>query len=190
MATFYKGIGVGTHLHATDLRLTGISARNPAAGRSVNALMSHIARGTTTTPFISLTRSYGVARDYAVNASRAMPTASSPAHVYEIEIDDTHSVTALDPIFEIAKSANNLFANLSYQHDGDQSYLLGIVDPVGNKRRLLKPPRQPNTMSGSAAPTPRLTPELEALVRGLRDAEVLIVGVVPQACVLHRHDEF
>lgn len=190
MARFYKGVGVGTHLHGTDLRTTGIVARNPGATSSVSALMAHIAQGTTTSPFISLTRSYGVARDYAVNASRAMPTASIPAYVYEIDIDDTHNVSARDPIFEIARSVNNLFANISYQHNGDQSYLLGVVDPIGNRARLQAPPPQPKTMGGSSAPSPRLTTELEALVRGLRDAEVLIAGMVPQACVIHRYDEY
>ncbi len=119
-----------------------------------------------------------------------MPTATLPAYVYEIEIDDTHRVSALDPIFEIAQSVNNLFANISYHHNGDQSYLLGIVDPIGNKARLQAPPPQPKSMGGSSAPSPRLTTELEALVRGLRDAEVLIDGRIPQACVIYRYDEY
>src|SRR3974390_1258974 len=88
MTLFYKGVGCGTHLHAFDLRVSGVAPRNPGAAFNVSAVMNHIARGTTTSPCISVTKSYGVAEEYARNASRTPPTASNPAHVYEIDIPD------------------------------------------------------------------------------------------------------
>src|SRR4051794_36294309 len=59
MPRFYKGIGVGTFLHAMDLRATGISPRAAGVAYTPNALLHHIARGTTVSPCISLTRSFG-----------------------------------------------------------------------------------------------------------------------------------
>jgi hypothetical protein len=88
VARFYKGVGVGTHHHGADLRLTGLSPRNPGSPYNPTSVMHHIARGTTTSPLISLTKSYGVAEDYARNASRTPPTAANPARVYEVEISD------------------------------------------------------------------------------------------------------
>ena len=55
MARFYKGIGVGTFLHAIELRASGISPRAPGVPYSPNALLQHIARATTLSPCISLT---------------------------------------------------------------------------------------------------------------------------------------
>ena len=81
MPRFYKGVGVGTFLHLTDLRATGVNSRMPGSPYNVNTVMQHIARGTTESPCISLTRSYGVAEEYAIDASRAFPTSATPAYV-------------------------------------------------------------------------------------------------------------
>jgi hypothetical protein len=88
MAKFYKGVGVGTFLHPKDLRIVGLAPHNPGGTYDVDAIMRHVAHGTTISPCISLTRSYGVAYDYAVNGGRAFPDASNPAYVYEIDIAD------------------------------------------------------------------------------------------------------
>jgi hypothetical protein len=153
--------------------------------------MNHIARATTSSPCISLTRSYGVAEEYAVDGSRALPTSTNPAYVYEIDIPDPApaAMTVLDPVVVVASNQNNPLASLSYQHDGDMDFLLGVVDPAGMAAYLGTPIRVPK----GGAPTPRpanLTIELETVVRALRDAEVLVLGAIPSPHVVDRHDVF
>ena len=123
MVRIFKGVGVGTFLHSNDLRVTGISSRKPGASPSDISLMSHVARGTTTSPYVSLTRSFGVAPDYAISASAALPTATRPAYVYAIDIDETHKLRVLDPVCEIARMCSDALAPMSYHHDGSQSFL-------------------------------------------------------------------
>jgi hypothetical protein len=190
MARFYKGIGVGTHLHAMDLRVTGISPRMPTAAYSVNTLMQHIARATTTSCCISLTRSYGIAVWYARHG-KLVSAPGMPGHVYEIEIPDPAplgtTVVVHDPVSEVSSSYPNPLAPSFYYHDGDSDFLLGVVNPSHMKRFLQKPVMHP---PGTAA-TPRrpnLSIELETVVRALRDAEVLAEGDILPAWVLQRHD--
>src|SRR6266436_2703590 len=103
MTVLYKGVGVGTYLHSFDLRAVGINAQMPALPCNATAIMQHIARGTTMSPCISLTRSYGVAEEYALDASRASPTAANPAFVYEIDIPDPppRGMLVIDPVAEV-----------------------------------------------------------------------------------------
>jgi hypothetical protein len=188
MPRFYKGVGVGTHLHGFDLRAVGINAQMPALPCNLNTVMNHIARATTTSPCISLTRSYGVAEEYAVDASRATPTAANPAFVYEIDIPDPApgGMRVIDPVIEVASGNNNPLASLSYHHDGNMDFLLGVVDPTGMVHHLGAHIRTPL----GAMPTPRpanLSIELETFVRALRDAEVLVVGAIPNTHVLIQH---
>ena len=189
MARFYKGIGVGTFLHASDLRTIGLSPRMPAAAYSMSALMQHIARATTTSCCISLTRSYGIAAWYARNG-RAVSGPGAPGHVYEIEIPDpppSGSVTVHDPVREVSAHYPNPVAPSFYHHDGDHEFLLGVVNPSHMQRFLRKPVVHPPG-SGATPRPPTLSIELEAMVRCLRDAEVLVEGTVPPAWVLQRHD--
>lgn len=187
MALFYKGVGVGTFLHPTDLRVSGISPRAPGALYDVNAAMQHIARVTTNSPCVSLTRSYGVAEMYAKYAGRAFPTAATPGYVYHIVINDPPpaGVDVRDPVSEVARINSNPLISPSYHHDGDMNFLLGVVDPTAMVVHLTAPIRHPPASTG----TPRsanLSIELETLVRALRDAEVLVVGTIPAACVINR----
>jgi len=195
MPRFYKGIGVGTFLHATDLRATGISPRAPGVGYTPNALLHHIARGTTVSPCISLTRSFGVAEMYAREASRAFPTAAVSAFVYGIEINNPPPVgmTIYDPVQQITSLHPDPLAQISYHHDGDMNFLLGVVNPMLMSAYLNTPVRQPGHSTGTAGGTARpanLSLELEALVRALRDAEVMVIGTIPATCVVERHDVF
>ena len=91
MATFYKGAGVGTHWHSNDSRRIGLTARSPEATPTTEALIDHIATGTVNSPFISLTRSYAVAWQYAMEGVVDIPKRENPAYVYEIEIDNSQS---------------------------------------------------------------------------------------------------
>jgi hypothetical protein len=185
VARFYRGVGVGTYHHGFDLRITGIAPRSPGASYTPTSVMHHIARGTTTSPCVSLTRSYGVAEDYARNASRAVPTAARPAHVYEIEIPDPPPIPVVDPVFVVASQNQNPLTAHSYHHDGNQAFLLGVVNPaVGTPASVRWPP-------GAAGGTPRspnLSIDLETMVFALRDSEVLLVGNLPRTCVINRFD--
>lgn len=137
MATFYKGAGIGTHWHIQDSRRIGFTARAPQNTPTTKALLAHIATGTFNSPYISLTCSYAVAWDYAMNGGTDRPTGNNPAYVYEIEIDNPLSmrIELLDPIKEVARSLpdptdvdfQEEFPY--YQHNGLPGFLLSIVDP-------------------------------------------------------------
>jgi len=174
VARFYRGVGVGTYHHSIDLRVTGISPANPGAQYNPTTVMHHIARGAVTSPFISLTRSYGVAEDYARNRSRTAPTRTNPAHVYEIDIPDPPpaGVLIIDPLYVVAAQHQNPLASISYHHDGNQDFLVGVVNPsMGRPTKVRFPPN----MTG-APRSPNLTIELETMAYVLRDAELLVVG--------------
>jgi hypothetical protein len=55
MTYFYKGVGVGTFLHATDLRTTGIAPARPTLSFSLSAAMLHVSSGVVMSPCISVT---------------------------------------------------------------------------------------------------------------------------------------
>jgi len=156
----------------------------------VSRLVQHIARGTTISPFVSLTRSYGIPCGYALSGDE-LPTAAQPAYVYRIEIEtqDGHETKLLDPVTEIARHLQSPYEWKSYHHDGESSFLLGVVDPDRHAAELRRETRFPP----GDRPTPRapqLHAELEALVRALRDAEVLAVKGIPKPQVLQRWEVF
>jgi hypothetical protein len=190
MTVLYKGVGIGTYLHNFDLRAIGLSPHMPTLPLNIDAVMRHIARGTTASPYISLTRSYGVAEGYALDVGRAFPTAATPAYVYEIDIPNPHppGMTVIDPVVEVSANHNNPLIPISYHHDGTPDFLLGVVDPNGMAAHLNAPIRTPK----GSTPTPRaanLTIQLETIVRALRDAEVLVAGVIRNTDVtIIRHD--
>jgi len=142
-----------------------------------------------TSPYISFTRSYGVARAYAIVGSKRFATTSDPGYVFEIEISEDAGCRVLDPVREIAQKLPMPWQSPNYQHDGEQGFLLGVVDPVKMKSHLqeycLFPP-------GSAATprTPHLSEELEGLVRALRDSEVLVEGNVPASLLRNCYEVF
>jgi hypothetical protein len=152
--------------------------------------MAHIARATTTTPYVSLTRSYGVAETYAREAGGTFPTGAAPAYVYEIDIPDPvpDGITVIDPVKAVAATLPSPVASLSYFHDGDKDFILGVASPARMAAYLNAPIRQPPN-SGGAFRSANLTIELETLVRALRDAEILVLGTVPASLVGSvRHD--
>jgi len=55
MPIFYRGAGVGTYWHSNNAQQTGFTPRSPGTSATINALMHYIARGTVTSPYISLT---------------------------------------------------------------------------------------------------------------------------------------
>jgi hypothetical protein len=187
MPMFFRGAGLNTYWHEHDARLTGFLPHHPGAEYGISRILAHIARGSTASPFISLTRSYGVARGYAL-AGKVAPTAATPAYVYEVDIGEElkrYGTRLVDPVQEIAKSLGSPYELRSYQHDGDASFVLGVADPKGHydqlAQRVVYPP------PGQGAPrSPLLGIQLESLVNAIRDAEVLVFGAIPASQVVRR----
>jgi hypothetical protein len=148
--------------------------------------MSHIRVGTTTSPYISLSRSFGVARDYALVGAASIADPSNPGFVYEIELAEPlpAGLEILDPVQEIARTLNPPLASPSYHHDGDRRFVLGVIDPGNNPGFLTA---TIHTALPSATPRPpNLSEQLETLLRALRDAELHAVGNIPATCVVDR----
>ena len=167
-------------------------ARAPGTQPTTNQLMHHVARGTVTSPFISLTRSYAVAWHYAVFGKEEIPSPSNPAYVYEIEINEPMPVglQLLDPVKEVAQRLPRPTSmSPPYQHDGLPEFLIGVVDSITMGHFLAQHSPQPPLSEGTPRP-PNLTLELETLVRALRDAEILAQGIIPSACVQNRFDVY
>lgn len=184
MPIFYRGAGVGTYWHQNDARRQGFTPRFAEMLPGHNRLLQHIARATTYSPYVSLTRSYSIAWGYAVYAGRVYPSENQPAFVYEIEIDEPlpHGVILLDPLKEIAGALNGPLASISYQHDGHTDFIRGVADPVGMAQSLRRVCVQPPGSTGAPRPA-NLTLELETLIRAMRDAEILSLGAIPAAAV-------
>jgi hypothetical protein len=180
MATrLYKGVGVGTFLHSHDVARNGIPPRKPGGSRALADFLTHIRTGTAASSCISLTASYGVAYSYAKGFGTSFPTPGNPAHIYVIDIPDRlpPGMSIVDPMVEIVRSSRRGSAAAPYHHDGDQSFLLGVVDPAAFPNYLSAPARQPGL---GATPRPaNLSPELEAMARVLRDSELLVIRHIP-----------
>jgi hypothetical protein len=192
MPVFYKGIGPGTYWSGTDLRLVGLAPRAPGLSQSNNAIATHIADGLTDSScYISLTSSYSVARDYAMNG-RVPPSPTQPGHVYVIELNHPLSapvVGVIDPVHQLVQAYGNPLIPGTYQHDGSQNLLLGIVDPANMGHHLSAHVSDPPGSARSRRPA-RRSKELEAVVMALRDAEILVVGTLPNVCFTRRYDVF
>lgn len=192
MAIFYRGAGIVTYWHIHDAGQSGFISRVPKMQPTTDRLMLHIARGTVNSPFISLTRSYGIALNYANFLGREIPTPQRPTYVYEIEINEPvfSGLKLLDPIKEVAPVLPQpLSINPPYQHDGGPAFLLGIVDPINMRKYLTQHAPQPPDSEGTPR-TPNLTIALETLVRTLRDVELLAEGMIPAACVKHKFEVY
>lgn len=182
MTVFYKGVGVGTHWHDNDASDLGFVPKAPEVIPSKDRLIQHIARANVASPYVSLTSSYGVAYAYAT------PTEDTPGYVYEIELTAPmpRGVKLVDPIREIATDAPALPTHPPYGHDGDQKFLLGVLNRE-MKELLLRNIIQP--FPGVGVPRPaNLSLELETLAYVLRDAEILVIGNIPAACILNRYE--
>ena len=192
MAIFYRGSGIGTYWHLNDPTERGFTARAPEMTSTITRLMLHIARSTVNSPFISITHSYAVAWRYAMSSSTRVPTASEPAYVHEIEIQEQlpPDLKLLDPVKEVAQTLPSPTSpGPPYQHDGLPDFLIGIVDPRNMGHFLEQHSVQPPSSEGTPRP-PNLTIELETLVRALRDAEILAHGNIPATSVKNRFEVY
>ena len=191
MAIFFRGAGVDTYWHKNDARLKGFLPHDPGKARTPSTIINHIKNGTTNSPFVSLTRSYSIAWNYAAYSGYAAPTSAKPAYVYEIEIYDPlpMGLTVLDPIQEILKAFPSPLNGATYQHDGNTDFLMGIIDPRGMATSLTTHIKTPPP--GGATPRPaNLTSELETIVRALRDSELLAIGAIPTNCITNRYEVY
>ena len=194
MATFYKGAGLGTYWHVHDSRQVGFTARAPETAPMTAAMIVHITAGTINSPYISLTRSYAVAWDYAMRGGTDIPTLDKPGYVYEIEIDSPlpSGLRLVDPVKEVALNlptpidVDSEEEDFFYQHNGLPTFLLGVVDPITMLH--LQVGRQPQPPGPGVPCPPNLTPQLEAFVNALRDAEILLHGHIPPSCVKNRFE--
>lgn len=190
MATFYRGAGIGTFWHGNDALIDGFTAHSPGTEKSNATIISHIKNGTTYSPFISITRSYSIALNYALYAGLAAPTKKTPAYVYEIEIKEPlpSGLEVIDPTYSIlSEIAVDPLKGLPYQHDGHQDFLIGVIQPRTMAKCLHKEISHPPP--GGAVPrNANLSPELETIVRVLRDSELLVSGTIPSKCVIKKYD--
>lgn len=175
---------MGTYYYDRDARLEGLVARMPMADATDEQMIGHIARGTTNSPFVSLTRSYGVAKGYAL-ACRKAHTLNKIGFIYVLEIDKRSMIELLDPVKQVGRVLGNPYAEPSYHHDGAQGFLLGVADPLRHwdekTRQIDHPP------PGEGTPRPaNLHKHFETLVRSLRDAEILAVRAIPKKHVVDR----
>ena len=72
---------------------------------------------------------------------------------------------------------------------GVPDFLIGVLNPGSMGHFLNQLAMQPPTSEGTPR-TPNLTIELETLVRALRDAEILVHGIIPAACVKNSFDVY
>jgi hypothetical protein len=181
----YKGVGVGTYLHGQNLQSTGITAARPGQSNNLANLVRHVAQGSALSPFISFTKSWDVAEDYARNGGKFRPTSGNPAEVWEVHIPHSlpRGVEVIDPVFAVAAQHRNPLTS-NYHHDGNQAFLLFVVDPT---KGLPPNTRSPPGLTGGTPRPPTMTLELQTMVRALRDAEVIVYGTVPQAWLASKH---
>jgi hypothetical protein len=188
MARYYRGAGIRTHWHSNDARTTGFSAAQVGTPAGQQAIINHVSFALTDrSPYISMTRSYEVAEHYAKYFGHEYPSAGAPAFVYEIEFDPVPDGLQLyDPVIELAKALPSPLAPPPfYQHNGAPDVLLGIVNRSLFGDFLLRAAKNPGIPTGAP---PQISDQLIALVRALRDAEVLAYNSIPQNCVRQRYD--
>jgi hypothetical protein len=189
---FYRGAGPRSYWWKKDATKSGFQPQEPGASPSIARLIEHIGGDTSGSPYISLSRSYGVARGYALVGEGGIATSSVPGYVYVIELADPlpPGFEIIDPVRAVASSLPPPTDEIGYQHDGSQNFLLGVVDVDPTSRRYLtEEVRTPRGSYGTPR-SPRLTRQLETLVRALRDAEILAVGNLPRGCVIRRVPEW
>src|SRR5438876_12417796 len=99
----YKGAPPGTYWHTNNAYTSGAGFRAASTNaHSVDHMSDHIVRGGPAySQYISLTRSYGVARNYAIQTA----STSNPGFIYEINIDESNlpiGFVLFDPVGEIS----------------------------------------------------------------------------------------
>ena len=162
MTMIYKGAAPNTYWHLNDPRnLGGFTAGNLHLQRSANIAVTHITQSSRRSPFISFTYSFAVAVQYAIDGA----TKNNQGVVYAIDTSGINSRLFYDPVKELASTFSTVHA-----HDGGQNLIIGISDQTQQNILFVPPERPP----GAAAIPPQVTNHLQAIVKAIRDAEVLL----------------
>jgi hypothetical protein len=177
----YKGAGPGTHWWTNDPRTCGGFFCPPGHPASPTAVTSHITVASHPSPYLSFTTSYAVAVEYALVGPSGSATVANPGYVYVVD-PSVAPLTIVDPVLEIA-TGQQTASRWSTEHDGGPDLVLGIAARGIHGAALIHPPRRRGT---SLPRPPSVSNELNALIFSLRDAEILIAGPVPPACVIGR----
>lgn len=189
VAIFYRGAGVGTYWHANDARLSGFLPRNAGMSNTPDRVIQHVHNGRTDSPYVSLSLSYGVALNYALEMGTRQPTVHDPAYVYEVEITAAHGATLINPVKLLASGAPNPLDPVPYQHNGHPNILIGAIFPMLAFILRLPIPVPPGS-SATVTPTLRTGPHWWGMIAALRDAEVLAYGAVPIPCITNRYSVY
>lgn len=145
----------------------------------LNFVLSHINTSPHRSPCLSFTTSYAIAHQYALFGPGGPATQASPGHVYVVDLSQLPAAAVMhfiDPIAEIA--TNN--GGLAHCHNGGA----GLVDEVAKSVTSYSLAIQRHGKRGP----PMITPAFQAMVRAMRDAEILIYGSVQLNAVVDRDD--
>ena len=181
MPIFYRGVTLQRTYRPTDHCLEGFVARRAGASPSVDLLMSHVAHGATNSPYISLTKSFAVAKRYATDGPHKQ------GWVYSIQIDEASNIELLDPLKETARCLAPPLSEPSYHHDGAPDFILGVADPRHHWQELTRRIDLPPPGYGTPRPA-HLHHHFEVMVRALRDAELLAITAIPAKLVIDRQE--
>jgi hypothetical protein len=174
VARYYKGSGPGTHFWqpANDPRLHGFQAPL-GAPPGADAAVRHITNFSAPSPYVSVSASYAIARSYALSGPLGVATKAQPGKVWLLEIDRKANNSRLEsPVSLIAAAYPDFFA-----HDGGPDMLSQIS--FGHMPA-------PSSIDGFQYNW-NVPQELLAVVRALRDAELLADRILP-ACVVGVRD--
>lgn len=173
----FKGASAGSHWFDHDPRTSNGFVSSPGM-QDVDSIVAHITSYSHPSPYLSFTASPAIARGYALPLGY-----TARGRIYEIDTDKL-KLALVDPLAEIVKAYGVLakFAGPLWvtHHNGDAG-LLGAI-AAGQA------PPSPVLHRRNAQVVPTVMPHLQALVFALRDAEVLVVGNPPAACIVDAWD--
>jgi hypothetical protein len=81
MTILYRGAGIGTYWRINDPRLGGLTPTAPGISNTADRVIQHVFNGLTHSPYVSLSLSYPVALNYALEMGTSQPTIHIPAYV-------------------------------------------------------------------------------------------------------------
>jgi len=132
---------------------------------------------------VSFSTSYAVAWDYALRGITGPASKANPGYVYVLDTSIS-PLQVVDPVLEVAQG-QKAAKKWSTDHDGGPDLILGIAASSFHPAILTTNPKR---RGASLARAPSITTELNALVFALRDAEILVTGGIPPACIVDRDD--
>lgn len=178
----FKGAGPGTHWHANNAQATGFTLPG-AITPTVNVVVNHITAFSAPSAYCSFSLSFAIARGYAIFGPGGVATKAAPGLVYQIDLSALSALPALvDPVLTISRGLNGQYA---HGHNGGFLALSEIAQTA------LGPGGYTPTQHVGGGTCPLIvTSELQALVRAIRDAEILVQGNVPAGAIIKVHQVY